>query len=127
MYIVLLLYYCICVPLVYGSTQCTGLPAVLFLVLCYLVNSVYTYILSLTLLYLYTYSYTQVLRESKAYSSSLPIFLTQFVIPEFRSPVPYIRARAFWIIDFFEEVRCNCLMSVSYAGVYCMTCIYYVY
>ncbi len=44
------------------------------------------------------------LRESKDYSKHLAIFLTQHVVPDFKSPVDFVRARAFWVIDFFDEV-----------------------
>jgi len=31
-------------------------------------------------------------------------FVIAHIIPEFQSPVPFIRARACWVIEYFEEV-----------------------
>jgi hypothetical protein len=48
-------------------------------------------------------SVASILRESKKYRSQLEVLLRQHIIPEFSSPAPFLRARAFWVLDYFEE------------------------
>ena len=43
--------------------------------------------------------------ESPKYAPMLEPFIVSHIIPEFQSPVPYIRARACWVIEYFEEVE----------------------
>mmetsp|Transcript_23745 Transcript_23745/g.34001 ORF Transcript_23745/g.34001 Transcript_23745/m.34001 type:complete len:1123 (-) Transcript_23745:74-3442(-) len=46
----------------------------------------------------------KILLESNAYKNQLHPFLIYHVIPEFQSPVPFIRSRACWVIEYFNEV-----------------------
>ena len=46
-----------------------------------------------------------VLSESKAYKVHVEPFFLQHVIPEFKSAVPFVRFRAFWIIEFYNDMK----------------------
>jgi len=47
----------------------------------------------------------KILKDSKTYESLLHPFLEAHVIPEFQSPVAYIRSRACWVIEYFHELN----------------------
>lgn len=49
-------------------------------------------------------SITKILMGQKEYASTLEPFFTAHVVPEFKSPVPYIRSRACWVVDYFCEI-----------------------
>jgi hypothetical protein len=42
--------------------------------------------------------------DSPAYRSTLIPFLQHHVLPEFKSPVAFIRARACWVIEHFSDL-----------------------
>lgn len=44
-----------------------------------------------------------VLEESKTFNKFIEPFFLQHVIPEFISPIPYIRFRAFWIVEYYND------------------------
>lgn len=46
---------------------------------------------------------TKILQESKDYNDYLAPFLTTFVLPEFDSPVAFLRSRACWVIEYFGD------------------------
>lgn len=48
-------------------------------------------------------SLEMILRESKVYAAQVPAFLRLHVVPEFQSPVAFVRARAFWTIDMLDS------------------------
>eukprot|EP01038_Epipyxis_sp_PR26KG_P009275 gene9275-12495_t len=49
----------------------------------------------------------KILKESPQYSPLLSPFLTAHVIPEFQSPIAFIRARACWVIEYFDDMDWN--------------------
>lgn len=42
--------------------------------------------------------------DSQTYRGMVVPFLQAHVLPEFKSPVPFIRARACWVIEYFKEL-----------------------
>lgn len=46
----------------------------------------------------------QILHDSKTHSGMLHPFLETHVIPEFQSPVAFIRSRACWVIEYFSDL-----------------------
>ncbi len=49
-------------------------------------------------------SLAKILGDSKVYKAHLHPFLNAHVLPEFQSPVPYLRSRACWVIEYFHEL-----------------------
>lgn len=45
----------------------------------------------------------KILHESSSYSALIEPFLVAHVIPELQSPIPFLRARACWVIEYMNE------------------------
>lgn len=48
---------------------------------------------------------SSVLRENKTYKVQIEPFMLAHVIPEFTSPVPYLRFRAFWVVEYYDMMK----------------------
>ena len=43
--------------------------------------------------------------ESKTYNKQLEPFFIQHIIPEFKCPIPYVRFRAFWVVEYYNSCK----------------------